>query len=202
MPVAFSAPEREHITRALKEAGLRLFTTVGLKKTALSDLVADAGIVKSTFYSFFESKEALYLELLADRAAEVHKLTIDEGLHRGVDTLDSLRRFLRAAADVVDTDPLYRRLLSHPEELAMVRRKHTDEIAERTGDGGQAELTAFVAERQQVGDLPGDDPVPVVAALRGVLILPMHAAEFGPLYRDVMDLTIDSITAGLTTFDR
>ena len=42
----------------------QLFVTKGLKKTSLEELTSSVGIVKSSFYTFFESKESLYLELL------------------------------------------------------------------------------------------------------------------------------------------
>ena len=64
MPPAFSTEERARITRVLMDNGQRLFTTQGLRKTSLDDLVRPAGIAKSSFYSFFDSKEALYLELM------------------------------------------------------------------------------------------------------------------------------------------
>ena len=73
MPTPFSAEERARITERLLETGRRLFTTQGLRKTSLDDLVAPAGIAKSSFYAFFDSKEALYLELMLRQAPELHR---------------------------------------------------------------------------------------------------------------------------------
>lgn len=197
MPVAFSDGERDHITAELKAAGRRLFTTVGLRKTALADLVVSAGIVKSTFYSFFDSKEALYLELLLDQFGNTRRLTVEEGLNAGTGTLDALRRYLRGAVTVLDTDPLYRRLVTHPEEMAMVQRKLGPDAFEQVGDSGLSDLMAFVTDRQTRGELPKGDPTIVVGALRAVLLLPLHAHEFGEDYPKVLDMTIDALTAGL-----
>jgi AcrR family transcriptional regulator len=46
MPPPFSAEDRARITEQLLEAGRSLFTTQGLRKTSLDELVAPAGIAK------------------------------------------------------------------------------------------------------------------------------------------------------------
>ncbi|WP_211341572.1 TetR/AcrR family transcriptional regulator [Myceligenerans xiligouense] len=200
--MAFTEAERERITAALKASGRRLFATAGLRKTSLAALVADAGIVKSTFYAFFESKEALYLHLLLEQAEETRRRTIDEGLHAGTDARDALRRFLRAAVGILSTDPLYRRLVTHPDELAMVVAKVGPETARPPGENPAPvdfvdDLTTYIAERQRAGAVTGTDPAVVVGALRTVLLVPLHADEFGEAYPAVLDLTIDALTAGL-----
>ncbi|MBF6351179.1 MULTISPECIES: TetR/AcrR family transcriptional regulator [Nocardia] len=197
MPVAFTAQERAHITEALRASGHRLFSTVGLKKTSLAELVADAGIVKSTFYAFFDSKEALYLDLLLTHAQRVREATIDQGLHQGHDTVDALRRYLRAVVEVLAEDPLYRRLMSHPDEMALLQRKLTPEAVAAAGSNGMTELAEFIAAKQSAGDIVGDDPWVVVGALRSALLLVIHAEEFGAAYPQVLDLTIDALTAGV-----
>ncbi|MFI6424225.1 TetR/AcrR family transcriptional regulator [Promicromonospora sp. NPDC050880] len=207
MPVAFSEAERARITASLRESGRRLFATEGLRKTSLAALVADAGIVKSTFYTFFDSKEALYLDLLLEQAGQTRRRTIEEGLHRGTDARDALRRFLRASVTILEDDPLYRRLVTHPDEMALVVGRVRPEDARMPGDEPAPvefvnELADYVAEQQAAGVIRGTDPAVVVGALRAVLLLPLHAAEFGDRYADVLDLTIESLTAGLTAGPR
>ncbi|MGW5362765.1 TetR/AcrR family transcriptional regulator [Actinopolymorpha pittospori] len=199
MPAAFTAAERTRITAQLRRSGRRLFTTQGLRKTSIDELVAPAGIVKSTFYVFFDSKEALYLELILEGTAAVRQRTVDDGLRHGTDTRDALRRFLRGAVEVITSDPLYRRLTTHPEELAAVLAKLDPSAIERAGDNGMAELTEFVAEAQRSGDMLGDSPDVVVGVMRAVLLLTRHTEEFGESYPLVLDLLIDSVTTGLTT---
>lgn len=199
MPAAFSAAERERIEGLLRETGRRLFTVQGLRKTSIDELVAPAGIVKSTFYVFYDSKEALYLQLILEGTQRVRRRTIDEGLRQGTDTRDALRRYLRAVVDVLATDPLYHRLTTHPEELAAVQAKLDAKALVQGQDNGIAELTRFVARAQRAGELPGRKPDVVVGVLRAVLLLTQHAAEFGDNYQPVLDLLIESVTTGLTT---
>lgn len=77
MALPFTPEQREAIRARLFDSACRHAREEGLKKTSLDMLTADAGISKSSFYRFYESKELLFLEvaarweerLLADAAA-------------------------------------------------------------------------------------------------------------------------------------
>ena len=64
MSKAFSEQEKEWIRKRLLEQGYKLFSTYGLKKTNIEDIAKAAGISKGAFYSFYDSKEALFLEVI------------------------------------------------------------------------------------------------------------------------------------------
>ncbi|MGA8112063.1 MAG: TetR/AcrR family transcriptional regulator [Actinocatenispora sp.] len=200
MPTAFSTAERNRITSALRATALRLFGSQGLRRTSLDDLVRPAGIAKSTFYLFFDSKEALYLDLMLGRTAEVRRRVVDEALHRGTDTRDALRRFLTATAEVLRSDPLYRRLMTHPEEMEAVSARVSPAALARVGeDSPSAALERFLTQRRAVGDLPAVDPQVLTGVLRAVLVLPAHADELGPAhFPQILDLVIDLVATGLT----
>ncbi len=63
MPKSFNGTEKERIRSTLLSKGYEMFSRVGVKKTSIDELAAAAGISKGSFYSFFESKEAMVLEL-------------------------------------------------------------------------------------------------------------------------------------------
>ncbi|MQA88196.1 MAG: TetR family transcriptional regulator [Streptosporangiales bacterium] len=203
MPGPFTAEEKARITRLLLDTGFRLFTTQGLRKTSLDDLVRPAGIAKSSFYLFFDSKEALYLELMIGQAAEVKRRVVDQALLRGTDTRDSLRRFLRATVDELATNPLYSRLMTHSEEMeAVTRRLDADRMARlaHNADNPVTALADFVGQRHAEGALIDADPSVVVGVLRAVLLLPLHVEQLGAdLYPRILDLLIDIVAAGLTS---
>lgn len=204
MPRGFTTADRDRISRALLAAGRELFTKQGLRKTALEDLVAPAGIVKSTFYQFFDSKEALYLQLMLDEAEQVKNQVIDRALLSTDDTREGLRRFLHATLEVLETNPLWRRLVTHPEELAAVSARLEPERIAAMGDSNPATaLTEYVTDRQRRGDLVGDDPHVVVGVLQSVLLMPFNASHIAAgnvgTYRKTLDLLVDIVAAGLTT---
>ena len=65
MALPFTDEQREAIRARLFESACRHARDTGLKKTSLDALTADAGISKSSFYKFYESKEQLFLEVAA-----------------------------------------------------------------------------------------------------------------------------------------
>ena len=60
----FSENEKQRINSKLLLEGARLFTTYGIKKVTIDELVEAVGIAKASFYTFYESKEYLYLEIV------------------------------------------------------------------------------------------------------------------------------------------
>ena len=63
MAQPFTPQQCGEIRARLLESAQRHALCTGLKKTSLDMLTADAGIAKSTFYKFYESKELLFLEI-------------------------------------------------------------------------------------------------------------------------------------------
>ena len=59
----FSAGEREIIRQRLMREGERLFAAFGVKKVTVDEIVRATGIAKGTFYTFYPSKEHLYIEI-------------------------------------------------------------------------------------------------------------------------------------------
>lgn len=64
MARGFAEREKENIKGSLKEACKKSWTQHGYKKTSVDELCRRAGISKGAFYLFFESKEALFCEVL------------------------------------------------------------------------------------------------------------------------------------------
>lgn len=63
MPQAFTDQQMEEIREKLFHSACRHAVETGVRKTSLESLTQDAGISKSTFYKFFESKEILFLRV-------------------------------------------------------------------------------------------------------------------------------------------
>ncbi|MFE6610088.1 TetR/AcrR family transcriptional regulator [Amycolatopsis sp. NPDC057786] len=196
MPTPFSAEDRARITERLLAAGRDLFVAQGLRKTSLDDLVGPAGIAKSSFYAFFDSKEALYLELMLRQAPLLH-----ERLAAVADEADSARAvlggFLRAAVRIIEENPLYRRLITHPEEMRAVARRIGP------GEPARAEqvlpLSGFLAAARAKGRLVDTDDDELIGVLRAVLVLTLHRQDIGEQrYPAALDRLIDIVAAGLT----
>ena len=57
---------REARRAQILESALRVFAEKGYHAASVSDLVDAAGVARGTFYLYFDSKEAIFLELLGD----------------------------------------------------------------------------------------------------------------------------------------
>ncbi len=73
MPKAFSDRERELIRKRLLEQGYKQFSAYGLKKTNIGELADTVGISKGAFYSFYTSKEALFMDVIEEAEERVRQ---------------------------------------------------------------------------------------------------------------------------------
>lgn len=199
MPPKFTDAERTRITDALLSAGYELFTTQGLRKTSMDELAGRAGIAKSSFYVFFESKEHLYHELLIRQAPEIGRKWVPVA-HETPDAYTGVINMFTNGWETAATDPLYRRLLNHPEDLEMVhRRVLTDDEHERIRPHVLEPLTEFIEYWQREGQLVDADPMVVIGLIRAVSLIVQHADEFGDQYPQVAELLKHVVATGLTT---
>ena len=65
MAQPFTTEQRDVIRQRLFESACRHALDTGVRKTSLDALTADAGISKSSFYKFYDSKEELFLSVAA-----------------------------------------------------------------------------------------------------------------------------------------
>ena len=77
MAKAFTEQEREKIRRSLQDEGLKQFKEKGLKKVSVRELTQAAGIAQGGFYTFYDSKEALFLDCVNRRISEKIRAFLD-----------------------------------------------------------------------------------------------------------------------------
>lgn len=86
MALPFTEEQREEIRARLLASAQRHALKTGVKKTSLDMLTSDAGISKSSFYKFYESKEALFLEAAGIWEGEILRrahIALEEGRGAG-----------------------------------------------------------------------------------------------------------------------
>ena len=71
MAQPFSPEQRDAIRARLLESARQHIVSDGVKKTSLDMLTSDAGISKSSFYKFYDSKEQLFLTIAAEWESQV-----------------------------------------------------------------------------------------------------------------------------------
>lgn len=197
MPI-FTSFEKDQLQQLLIQAGRHLFTTQGLKKTSLEQLTQAAGIAKSTFYSFFDSKEALYLELL-----ELESIAMEErvwtAVRQAADTKNAIIAYLRQMGHELTSNPLTKRLIAHPEEMELVRRRVTSEFIGRKLQRNVAPLMTYVSEQQQAGRMTDMRPEVIVGVLRAAMLIEVHRQDFEEAYfSQIQDIMYRAVAESLT----
>jgi AcrR family transcriptional regulator len=180
------------------EAGRELFAARGLRKTSIEDLTRPAEIAKSSFYAFFESKEALYLELLMMEWRRM-KEEISATFPVIGDAREGIVYFLRAAIREVESSALTRRVINHPEEWrAVIRRVSPEQMEANLAESTLATLS-FIREGQESGWIIVARPEVIAGIVRAVVTLTTHKDDIGrDIYPEVLEMMIDFVARGLT----
>jgi len=194
MPRGFTENEKKLISERLLEQGYRQFSVYGLRKTGVAELARAAGISKGAFYLFYESKEALFMDVIEQ--AEKH---FRQELLEAIDLPGSSPRarllvVLRKAFDLLKTIPILRYFTSSDYDLLFRRvpaeklqehlasdRVFIEELLERCGKAG-------IPIRAQVGELSG--------LLYALVLTVLHEDDFGPgNFRGTVDTLMELVAA-------
>ncbi|WP_435344766.1 TetR/AcrR family transcriptional regulator [Haloarchaeobius sp. HRN-SO-5] len=199
MSGGFSDEERERIRERLVAEGRDLFARYGMQKTTIADLTDPVGIADGTFYRFFDSKEALYVEIL-EREGEAMLPDLLEPFEEHDDPETTIVAFLTRLMDEIETNPLVRRLLVDPSELQRLRDHHTEEELRADREESLAYFLPYVEAWYEAGEVDGPNPKVVASAIRAVSFLTLHREDIGEdLYPETRDLVVRAVARGLTT---
>jgi len=77
MAKGFSDKEKDGIKSNLISVCKQSWTQLGYKKTSIDDLCTAVGISKGAFYIFFDSKEALFCDVLCDEQDKIYTIALD-----------------------------------------------------------------------------------------------------------------------------
>ncbi len=194
MPRAFSETDRERIRERLRQAGCDSFATVGLRRTAVDDLVRAAGISKGAFYLFYDSKEELLQEILEHLAATVQRDVLDRVCTPELSARDSLRELLRLSVSVRQAERLLNRI--SPEELEQLARRVPPERAEALRQADMAAVTRWIGYWRARGATVAIDSAVLTGVLRTLAVAGQHSAAIGQeLFPRSLDTLIDGVAA-------
>lgn len=126
----FSEAEKERIQQELKEKGEQLFSSIGVKKVTIEDLVKAVGIAKASFYVFYPGKEYLYMDIVLKIQNRI--FTNADSLLKTNTHLNSKERVLQLFACLYENMSRYP-ILSQIDNATVeyLKRKLPKEISER-----------------------------------------------------------------------
>ena len=194
MPKAFSEHERAVIQARLLEEGYKFFSAYGLKKTNVEELAEAVGISKGAFYLFYESKEALFMDVTEQVEARYRREVLAVVDSPGLSPRERLFRVFQIAFTQWQTLPILKLITRRDYEM-LARRMPADKLHEHlTAD--HRFIEELVARCRNAG-IPIQAEVDQIAGLvYAVLFASLHEDDFGPdRFPGTMDLLVQLIVA-------
>ena len=197
----FSDEERERIRAELVAAGRELFERFGFERTRIKDITEAVDIGTSTFYRFYDSKEALYVDVLvAER--EALEASIAEAVAAADTPREEVQVLLKTTLREVRSNPLISSLIVDGELRAL-----QDRIADAEGGDGMASAASgsslpFAARWADLDAFRYDDPQ-LIDQLFVSLVFTARSrnapigADSDESYERVEDALIETIVDGL-----
>jgi AcrR family transcriptional regulator len=178
VPRAFTEYEKELIGQRLLEQGYSLFSTYGLKKTSIGELAEAAGISKGAFYIFYESKEALFMDVV-ELAEERFRQEVLAVINLpGPTPRSRLLAVLKQAFGLFKTIPILQFLTSSDYDV-LYRRVPAEKLQEHlTHD--RVFIEELVTRCRQAG-IPIQASTEEISSLFYALVVTiLHEQDFGP----------------------
>lgn len=156
---------REARRLQIKQTALSVFADAGYHATSVSDLVAAAGVARGTFYLYFDSKDAIFLELLDDLTAQLRARIVGVDLSAGAAPLaEQLERTVaRLLQATIDNRPLTRIIFRE----AVGLHAPVDERLRAFDDDLHAYVVRSIAVAQQMDAVRELDPAVSAACVVG-----------------------------------
>ncbi len=194
MPRAFTDEERKQITQRLLEAGQKQFTTYGLKKTNVEELAVAAGISKGAFYLFYESKEALLMDLMEQAEVLYRQEVLAVIDSPGLSARDRLYTVLQKAFTLWKTFPILQ-LFARSDHALLSRRIPLEKLQQHLVND-QRFVQELITRCREAG-------IPIAATaeqLSGlfyiILFATLHESDLGSdSFHGALDLLLQLITA-------
>ena len=179
MPKAFTEHEKDLISKRLIEQGYKLFSVYGLKKTSIEELAQAAGISKGAFYLFYESKEALFMDVaeLAEQHFRQEILTAVD--LPGPSPRARLYAILKKAFSLMKTIPILQFLTGSDYDL-IFRRTPPEKFQEHLAND-RVFFDELIAHCQKAGISIQVKPDEIITLLYPLILSILHEDDYGAL---------------------
>lgn len=190
---SFTDEEREIIKRKIIDRGKDCFARYGIKKTGIEDLTEGLGIAKSSFYSFFDSKEDLFLQIFKEEKEALKDSILENSfLKYRTEPDKAIRAYLRYVLDIVDNHPIWRKVLIEKEHLELTISRSSEEEIKNIRRDDVAIILPFFEEWGEAGLLIDKPPRILAETTQAVLFLIHFRNEIEDEdFSEIMDIFID-----------
>ena len=186
----FSEKEISEIRAMLKEAARKYASSIGMRKTTVDELCAYAGISKGAFYKFYDSKEAIFFEILEDWHTIIYGKVLDIIMNtEGVPDKERVYRALQFACRTLEEFSI---INFYGNDVPLLLRRMPQEVLS----------DHYHSDEKHIADLIEASGIKLKvsfelasAAIRTLILSFTDSNHIGPLYHQVMELFIRSVCA-------
>lgn len=177
MPKGFTEHEKELIANRLLEQGEKLFSVYGLKKTNIEEIAKAAGISKGAFYIFYESKEALFMDVIEQVEIRVRQEILAAIDLPGSSPRDRLFMVLKKGLALFDTTPILQFFTGSDFDL-LFRRIPAEKLQEHLASD-QRFSEELIAHCQNAGIPIRAQPGQIMGLLYPLVLTILHKDDLG-----------------------
>ena len=192
MPKHFHEKERGIIHKHLIEEGKKCWQQYGVRRTNIEDVCKAVGISKGSFYSFFESKELFFMEILENSEKEIKESLMKVMLNQEGSEKERFIEAFTLAFEEAGKNPWLVNFMANREEYEYLMRKLPQNVVQKHIEGDEEDvekLLEFMGVKER-----GVDIKTISAAIRGLFLLLLHEKELGevPIER-VMTVLLEGL---------
>jgi AcrR family transcriptional regulator len=182
---------REARRAQIKEDALRVFSERGYHATSVSDLVDAAGVARGTFYLYFDSKDAIFLELVDDLTAHLRANIVGIDLTRGGQSMeDQLQATVVRILRTVESNHALTRIIFR-EAVGL------DAVVDARLAAFDDELYGYVARSLQVGVALGTIRATDVATAAASVVGSVREIVYRWVVRSGLPLDVERVARGV-----
>ncbi|WP_292388639.1 TetR/AcrR family transcriptional regulator [Methanosarcina sp. UBA5] len=196
---SFTDEEREIIRRKIIDRGKDCFAIYGIKKTSIEDLTKDLGIAKSSFYSFFNSKEDLFLQIFKEeREALKDSLLENSFLKYRTEPDKAVRAYLHYLLNIVNNHPIWKKIFIEKEYVELTIFLSSEEKIRNIHRENVAMILPFFEEWADAGLLINKNARILAETTCAVFSLTRFRNEIGDEdFPEIMDFFIDLLAKSI-----
>ena len=200
---SFTDEEREIIKRKIIDRGKDCFARYGIKKTSIEDLTKDLGIAKSSFYSFFSSKEDLFLQIFKEeREALKDNLLENSFLKYRTEPDKAVRAYLHYLLNIVNNHPVWKKVFIEKEYVELTLFLSSEEKIRNIHRENVAMILPFFEEWADAGLLIDKNARILAETTCAVFSLTRFRNEIGDEdFPKIMDFFIDLLAENIVKKD-
>jgi AcrR family transcriptional regulator len=194
MPGAFTENEKKIIGGKLLEQGYKKFAIYGLKKTNIEELANAAGISKGAFYIFYESKEALFMDVIELAEKRFRRELLEVIDLPGPSPRARLFAVLKKALNLLETIPILKFLTGSDYDL-LFRKVPAEKLQEHLASD-QVFLKEMITRCQNSGIPIRVQSEEFISLLYPLILSILHKDDMGVNYfGGNLDLLVELIAA-------